>query len=139
MFVAAVPTMMLLELFPMVSVPVPLSVTLATPMSSPVVFPPEFKLMAPLFTMFPSTVRFSLLLNPRLSPLLLSVRPPTVAFWFRLTEAVVVPIVTLTVLPFGTPALQLPPLFQLEPSPLPVQLSVVFGVGDPLLAAVAGC
>jgi hypothetical protein len=43
------------------------------------------------------------------------------------TAAVVVPIVTSTVLLLGTPALQLLALFQLVPSPRPVQLSEVFG------------
>src|SRR5207244_8216559 len=90
-----------------------------------------------LLMVLPKTFRTMPFAIVRPSVAWLSVRLPTEALRLSITEAVVVPMVTSTVLLLGMPLFQFAALFQLTPSPPPVQLSLVFG-GSALLLATTG-
>src|SRR3977135_4220247 len=114
----------------MVSVPPPLRDTFAAFTTNSVTLFDEPSVIVPALLMaLPKTLRAMPFAIVRLSPEWLSVRLPTEAVRLSFTDAVVVPMVTSTVLLLGTPLFQLAALFQLVPSPLPVQLSLVFGGG----------
>src|SRR5260370_15453025 len=115
-------------LVPRTTLPPPDSFTVAASIARIVPLPVEPRVMVTaLLIELPNTLKVRLFPIVRLSPAWLSIRLPTEALMLSFTAAVVVPIVTSTVLLLGTPALQLLALFQLVPSPRPVQLSEVFG------------
>src|SRR2546425_4628417 len=117
--VPPLPLMKFGPLLPRTRLPPPVRVTVAASIERKVLFPVEPSVIVPaLLIELPNTLKDRLLATVRPSAEWLKVRLPTEAEMSSITDAVVVPMVTSTVLPLGTPALQLPALLQWVPSPL---------------------
>src|SRR5580704_7049590 len=117
------PKIKLLALFPRVSVPAPLRVTFAAPMSSSVAFPVEFIVIVPaLLTVLPLTVKTSALAIARLSVPVPSVRVLVASFPLIVTAELAALIHVLEAL-VGTPTgVQLPATSQLPVPPFQVEV-----------------
>src|ERR1051326_7025346 len=115
-------------LLDIVKVPVPLRVTLELPIFSSVVLPVEAIVMLPLFVMLvPSTVRTKAFLRVQLSAALTVMLLMVAETSSRTDEAEPVPVISTSVLLLGSPADQLPALFQLPPPAEFVKVSAVAG------------
>src|ERR1700674_729332 len=130
-------------LFDIVTVPLPLRVTLPSSTSS-VKLPDEFRLRAPLLEMLPKASRTSPFRMFSVSPEPMVSVPNCPAFTFMFTLAEAVPMVTASAL-VGTPAFQFPGVFQLLSPAVPVHESAVRGGGAcrgarrPTVIPASGC